>query len=426
MTVIELTQALLKAHEYYLLGQISKFQQKFSESRRYLEQAQILLEKELQLGTEFATKAVWQVELELIKHELNSLIDLPNKGKILSHGIIEGAESVEEDIDSIINSMRIVETKQEGWGDIQGLELVKKTLEKLVIIPQKYPEMWDFNDQPPRTVLMFGPPGCGKTMIVRNLVKMTGLPAYIIVSGKVLSKWFGESEKIITRLFYRAQQEPEGCILFFDEFDAFFGSNRYESDTSQRIRSTILTSLDGYYKTTPNKVIVIATSNYPDRFGGAVMRRFDRKIYVPPPDYQTIKNICNAILKKAGIKCERNNEKWATIFTSLLGYTSKEITDIISAAIWNSYEKILERGKNIENVIQTQIKKMTAEMTPFFCTFEALEPQTYIFLDHEYGFPKTGHTRYEWEKAMLRRKNQLINYHPKPRIIYRRNANRNL
>ncbi|MHA1228906.1 MAG: ATP-binding protein [Candidatus Hodarchaeales archaeon] len=426
MTVIELTQTLLKAHEYYLLGQISKLQKKYSEARHYLEQAQILLDKELQLGTEFATKAVWQVELELIVQELNLLIDRSNQRNISGNKSNLGAENVEEDIDSIIDTMRIVETKQDGWGDIKGLELVKKTLEKLVIIPKKYPEMWDFNDQPARSVLMFGPPGCGKTMIVRNLVKMTGLPAYIIVSGRVLSKWFGESEKIITRLFYKAQQEPEGCILFFDEFDAFFGSNRYESDTSQRIRSTILTSLDGYHKTTPNKVIVIATSNYPDRFGGAVMRRFDRKIYVPPPDYQTIKKICNAILEKVGIQSEQSNEKWGTIFNSLLGYTSKEISDIVSTAIWNSYEKILEKGKDLEKSIQTQIKKMTAGMTPFFCTFEALEPQTYIFLDQEYGFPKTGHTRYEWEKAMLRRKNQLINYHPKPRIIYRRNATRNL
>ncbi|MHA2239292.1 MAG: ATP-binding protein [Candidatus Hodarchaeales archaeon] len=273
-------------------------------------------------------------------------------------------------------------------------------------------------------MLLFGPPGTGKTLLVSDLAIKTGLPFYEVTAGKVLSKWFGESEKKIERLFQAAQQEEEGCILYFDEFDSLVAENRHDSEGINRVKGALLAALDGFSTKKPNKVVVIASTNRPDRLGGAMMRRFDRRVYFPPPDFSAITLLVTQIINRAGLNLDLFTKSGQSLIKSMQGLTAKEITDIINGAIWETADAILDDSEACGKDFLEKIEKFLKGLTPYYCTFDSLEPSVYRFLDYQYGFPKTAHSTYDWEKLFASRKYQLIQFHPKPKVILKQQLTR--
>ena len=211
--------------------------------------------------------------------------------------------------------------------------------------------------------------------------------------------------------------------MLFDEFDAIAGGNRDESEAMVRVRKALLTALDGYkYKNKgiPNKVVVIATTNRPDRLEGPMMRRFDRRVYIPPPDENAIIQLISSITYRAGVELDFYSKEGRELIHSMMGLTANEITNIVHGAIWQTADTILKNDEQMNQVLLKRIRTLRADLTPYFCTFEALEPSTFRFLDYQYGFPKNKEPTYSWEPAMLQEKHRLIQLHPKPKIIHKR------
>ncbi len=173
------------------------------------------------------------------------------------------------------------------WTDIGGLESVKQDLREAVEWPIKNPEIFKrMGIRPPRGILLFGPPGCGKTLLARAVATESEANFISIKGPEVFSKWVGESEKAIREVFRKARMSSP-AVIFFDEIDSLVpkrGLGYGDSGVSDRVISQLLTEMDGV--ATLEEVVVIAATNRPDLVDQAVLRpgRLDRLIYAPEPD----------------------------------------------------------------------------------------------------------------------------------------------
>ncbi len=180
-----------------------------------------------------------------------------------------------------------IEVPTVQWTDVGGLESVKEELREAVEWPLKNPQVFKrMGIRPPKGILLFGPPGCGKTLLARAVATESEANFITIKGPEVFSKWVGESEKAIREVFRKARMASP-AVIFFDEFDSLVprrGLGYADSGVTSRVISQLLTEMDGIV--TLEDVVVIAATNRPDIVDPAILRpgRFDRLIYVPDPD----------------------------------------------------------------------------------------------------------------------------------------------
>jgi transitional endoplasmic reticulum ATPase len=183
-----------------------------------------------------------------------------------------------------------IEVPTVHWDDIGGLEEVKQELKEAVEWPLKNPEIFKrIGIKPPKGILLYGPPGCGKTLLARAVATESEANFITIKGPEVFSKWVGESEKAIREVFRKARMAAP-AVIFFDEIDSLAprrGLGFADSGVTERVISQLLTEMDGII--TLEDIVVIAATNRPDIVDPAVLRpgRFDRLIYVPEPDEKT-------------------------------------------------------------------------------------------------------------------------------------------
>jgi len=182
-----------------------------------------------------------------------------------------------------------IEAPKVKWSDIGGLEKVKQETKEAIEWPLKKPEVFKrMGIKPPKGILLYGPPGCGKTLIAKAVAAESQANFIYIKGPEILSKWVGESEKAIREVFKRARQVAP-CIIFFDELDAIASrrGSSIDSKVTERVVDQLLTELDGLEEL--SDVVVLGATNRPELLDPALLRpgRFDRFLLVPPPDEQT-------------------------------------------------------------------------------------------------------------------------------------------
>ncbi|MBP2046472.1 CDC48 family AAA ATPase [Methanobacterium aggregans] len=180
-----------------------------------------------------------------------------------------------------------IEVPNVHWKDIGGLNELKQSLKEVVEWPLKYPDAFKtIGIEPPKGILLFGPPGTGKTMLSKAVATESKANFISVKGSEVLSKWFGESERKISEIFNKAKQASP-CIVFFDELDALAamrGTGMGEPRVVERMVNTLLSEMDGLEEL--KGVVVLGATNRPDLLDSALLRpgRFDEIILVPPPD----------------------------------------------------------------------------------------------------------------------------------------------
>jgi len=210
---------------------------------------------------------------------------------------VEVLETIEVTMEDFMNAYREitpsalreieVEVPTVHWTDIGGLEDVKQQLREAVEWPLKYPDSFRrLGIDPPKGILLYGPPGTGKTLLAKAVATESEANFVSIKGPEVFSKWVGESERAVRELFRKARQVAPS-IIFIDEIDALApmrGLVSTDSGVTERVVSQLLTEIDGLERL--EGVVVIAATNRPDIIDPALLRpgRFDRLIYVPPPD----------------------------------------------------------------------------------------------------------------------------------------------
>lgn len=233
------------------------------------------------------------------------------EGEPIPKEVLEKLKVTREDFDYALrmvqpSAMRevLIEIPKVKWKDVGGLEEVKQSLKEVVEWPLKNPDAFKrLGITPPRGILLYGPPGCGKTYIIKALANEAGANFISVKGPEVLTMWVGESERKLRDVFRRAKQVAPS-IIFFDEIDALAPRRGLISGShvTEQVVSQMLTEMSGIESM--EGVVVIAATNRPDIVDPALLRpgRFDRMIYVPAPDEKTRKEILAVHTKNMPIK----------------------------------------------------------------------------------------------------------------------------
>ncbi len=180
----------------------------------------------------------------------------------------------------------LIEVPKIKWDDIGGLDDVKQQLKEVTEWPLKYPESFKhLGIKPPHGIILYGPPGCGKTLLAKAIASESGANFIAVKGPELLSMWVGESEKHIRDIFRRAKQVAPS-IIFFDEIDALVPRRGYGTDShvTERVVSQILAEISGLEEL--HDVVVVAATNRPDILDPALLRpgRFDRQVLATTPN----------------------------------------------------------------------------------------------------------------------------------------------
>jgi SpoVK/Ycf46/Vps4 family AAA+-type ATPase len=236
-----------------------------------------------------------------------------------------------------------VEDKKITWNDIGGYEDAKKEIKEYIELPLKNRDIaMKYGLKPPKGMLLFGPPGCGKTMMMRALANESKLNFLYVNISDIMSKWYGESEARLRELFNNARKNSP-CILFFDEIDTI-GVKR-ESHTGDsvtpRLLSLMLSEIDGLHS--EDGVIVVGSTNVPQMLDKALLRagRFDKLIYIGPPNKEARKQILQIHCKGKPLAEDVDFDKLAEITER---YSGADLANLCQEAARKVASEAIEKG----------------------------------------------------------------------------------
>ena len=170
------------------------------------------------------------------------------------------------------------------WDDIAGLEHAKQSIEEAIVWPLRRPDLFVGLRDPPRGLLLFGPPGTGKTMIARAIASRAQCTFMNISASSLMSKWIGDGEKLVRCLFaVAAVRQP--TVIFIDEVDSLLSARTEgEQDAMRRIKTEFLVHMDGVATDSKERVLLIGATNRPEELDEAARRRLEKRLYIPLPD----------------------------------------------------------------------------------------------------------------------------------------------
>lgn len=203
----------------------------------------------------------------------------------------------DDQLKSGITDAIVTEKPNVKWDDIAGLENAKKALQEAVILPLKFPKLFQGNRRPWRGILLYGPPGTGKTDLAKACATEASCTFFSVSSSDLMSKWVGESEKLIRTLFEMAR-EKKPSIIFIDEIDSMCGSrSEGERDYARSIKTEFLVQMQGVGNDDTG-VLVLGATNLPWLVDPAIRRRLEKRIYIPLPEKDSRKYLLKKLMVK--------------------------------------------------------------------------------------------------------------------------------
>ncbi|GME86753.1 unnamed protein product [Ambrosiozyma monospora] len=236
------------------------------------------------------------------------------------------------------------------WDDIAGLDAAKNSLKETVVYPFLRPDLFSGLREPARGMLLFGPPGTGKTMLARAVATESKSTFFSISASSLTSKYLGESEKLVRALFQLAKKMAPS-IIFVDEIDSLLGSrsNDNENESSRRIKNEFLVQWSDLTKAAAgrdqgddlNRVLVLAATNLPWAIDEAARRRFVRRQYIPLPEKETRKVQLTKLLSHQ--KHTLNQKDFEELIDLTEGFSGSDITALAKDAAMGPLRELGDR-----------------------------------------------------------------------------------
>ncbi len=229
------------------------------------------------------------------------------------------------------------------FNDIAGLDDAKEAIKEAIIYPIKRPDLFPLGW--PRGILLYGPPGTGKTMLGAAVANEVDGEFLYVSAANIMSKWLGEGEKNVKRLFdYARKKAEEGVpvIIFIDEIDDLLGVHTSEVGGEVRVRNQFLKEMDGLQDKGRNlHIYVIGATNKPWKLDEPFIRRFQKRIYVPLPNVEARKQLLKMLTSKIKLSKDVNLDKLAEM---LEGYNGSDIKDIVFDAYMRTVKEYFKNG----------------------------------------------------------------------------------
>jgi SpoVK/Ycf46/Vps4 family AAA+-type ATPase len=221
---------------------------------------------------------------------------------------------------------------------------VKKVIKQVIVYPIKRPDLFPLGW--PRGILLFGPPGCGKTSVAAAVSNEVEAEFYPVDAPMIMSKWLGESEKRVSMMFeYLRERAKEGTpvILFLDEVDSVFGGSMNEVGGERRVKTQFLQELDGLIDKSdePIHLYIVASTNKPWLLELGFIGRFQKRVFIPLPDFETRQGLFRFYLSKLNVVSDIDYIELARLTE---GYTSSDIRDVCQTAHLEVISEFFESG----------------------------------------------------------------------------------
>ena len=375
-----LTDYIAQARKYYLFSLKAEKESNYREAYEYRIKACKIVYRLYKItgDTIFKVQAEkWMKEALLLREKIGlkvSAKDFEKPERVLEREerrVPRRKEEKEGKVEEVI----FIKKPRVTFKDVGGLENVKELLND-AFLPLKNLELAKKYGlrKVLEGILLYGPPGCGKTLIIEAAAGEHNIPLVAAHPAALLSKWFGESEKNIRKLFEFAKEHAP-VIILIDEVDALTATT-LQDDAMMRVRSTLLQELEGVQKETSLEKIVITamTSNKPWLIDPAIIRtgRIKKRIYVPPPDYDARKAIFEIHLSSVEEDLKRglDYDKLAELTSPRDGYyySGSDIKTITETAKLRAFKRALQEGRRSPITMQDfkkSIEEIPRSITPY-------------------------------------------------------------
>lgn len=256
--------------------------------------------------------------------------------------MVEG-ESIKIEEVAKFDDLVLKEKPKVSWDDVIGLEDAKKSIRESIVYPVKRPDLFPLGW--PKGILLYGPPGCGKTLLAAAVASEIDATFYYVDAASIISKWLGESEKNVARLFSSARKsvsKDRPAIIFIDEIDSLTSIHQVEVGGETRARNQILKEMDGLSEKSKNEhLYVIGATNKPWDLDEPFIRRFQKRIYVPLPNKENRLALFKHYTKDLALSNDVDFEELA-ILTN--GYSGNDIRDICMSVQIKVVRELFESG----------------------------------------------------------------------------------